>query len=77
MIRKFDSFVAEGMHYKPVDRTKVSTRDIILDDGQAYDVYVDPFTVAADKMWADMQAYELRGDKPQNMQALKARVQPL
>ncbi len=30
MIRRFDGFIAEGMSYKAIDRSKVTTRDIIL-----------------------------------------------
>ena len=54
MIRNFDSFVAQGMSYKPIDRSVVKTRDIILDDGRTYDTYVDPWKVATDKIWQDM-----------------------
>ena len=75
MIRKFDGFVAEGMSYKPVDRSQVSTRDIILNDGRSYNVYVDPFTVATNKIWEDMQAYQLRGNAIHNVDAIKTRVQ--
>lgn len=39
MISKFDGFVKEAMSYKPVDRSVVKSRDLILQDGQAYDVY--------------------------------------
>jgi hypothetical protein len=58
MMRNFEGFIAEGMSYKSIDRTKVRTRDIILEDGNAYNVYMDPFSVACRKIWADMQAYE-------------------
>jgi len=75
MIRKFDSFVAEGMSYKPIDRSLVSTRDIILSDGQAYDTYVDPFTVATNKIWEDMQAYDMVGERLHSHEAIRARVQ--
>ena len=75
MIRKYDGFVAEAMSYKPIDRTKVTTRDIILEDGRSYDVYVDPFTVATKKIWEDMQAYELRGEAPENLDRIRTRVQ--
>lgn len=75
MIRKFDGYIAEGMSYKPIDRTKVHTRDIIGNDGKAYDVYVDPWTVATNKIWEDMQAYELRGERLHSHDAIKTRVQ--
>ena len=74
MIRNFNGFIAEGMSYKPIDRSQVSTRDLILSDGRAYDVYVDPWTVATNKIWADMQSYELRGDRLHNLDALKTRL---
>ena len=75
MIRKFDGFVKEAMSYKPIDRTQVTTRDIILNDGKAYDVYVDPFTVATNKIWADMQDYQLVGDSLHNHDAIRTRIQ--
>ncbi len=77
MIRQYDGYIAEGMSYKPIDRTKVHTRDIIGNDGRAYDVYVDPFTVATNKIWEDMQAYELRGDQLHSIDAIKTRVQTM
>ena len=77
MIRNFDGFVQEGMSYKEIDRTKVRTRDIILEDGNAYNVYQDPFYVATKKIWEDMQAYELHGYvAPEAMHATRIRVQP-
>lgn len=75
MIRNFDSYIAEGMSYKEIDRSKVRTRDLILSDGQAYNVYRDPFTVACNKIWDDMQSYELRGDRIHNHNAIKTRMQ--
>lgn len=77
MIRKFDGFVAEAMSYKSIDRTEVHTRDIILADGQAYNCYVDPFTVATKKIWEDMQAYELRGDRLISHESIKTRMIPM
>jgi len=61
MIRSYDGFVQEAMSYKPVDRTQVRTRDITLSDGQAYDIYMDPFTIAARKMVDEVNNYELKG----------------
>lgn len=77
MIRKFDGFIAEAMSYKKIDRESVTTRDIILNDGQAYNCYIDPFTVATTKIWEDMQAYELRGDKLHSHDAIKTRMIPM
>ena len=74
MIRNFDSYIAEAMSYKPIDRSQVHSRDLILSDGNAYNVYVDPFTIATRRIWEDMQAYELFGDRPANVDALKARM---
>ena len=74
MIRRFDGFIAEAMSYKPIDRSKVTTRDIILSDGQAYNVYVDPFTVATKQIWEDMQAYQMVGERLHSHDALKARL---
>ena len=54
MVTKFDGFLQEAMSYKAIDRTKVRTRDLILSDGQAYDVYMDPWKVAARKMFEDI-----------------------
>jgi len=75
MIRQFDGFIAEGMSYKPIDRSQVKTRDIILNDGKAYDCYVDPFTVASNKIWEDLQDYELRGERLHSHEAIKTRMQ--
>jgi len=77
MIRKFDGFIAEAMSYKKIDRESVTTRDIILNDGQAYNCYIDPFTVATTKIWEDMQAYELRGEKLHSHDAIKTRMIPM
>lgn len=35
------------MSYMPLDRTVVRSKDLILDDGQTYDQYHDPMTLAA------------------------------
>lgn len=37
VIRLCDGFVQEGMSFKPLDRSVVRTKDLLLDDGQAYD----------------------------------------
>ncbi len=54
MISKFDGFLQEAMSYKKIDRTVVTTRDLILSDGQAYREYQDPHFVAATHMWRDI-----------------------
>ena len=61
LIRNWDGFIQEAMSYKAIDRTKVHTRDLILDDGNAYKVYQDPFNLTCRKIWADMQEYEVKG----------------
>ena len=53
MIRNFDSFVQEAMPYEPIDRSQVRTRDIILSDGNAYDVHMNPMKVTARKIVED------------------------
>jgi len=53
-IEKWDAHLHEAMSYKAIDRSEVSTRDIILADGHAYNEYKDPFHVAATAMWRDI-----------------------
>jgi len=53
MIEKFDGFIQEAMCYKPIDRTQVKTRDLILKDGNAYNEYVDPLHTTAQHIWQD------------------------
>ena len=44
MIRKMEYFLKDSMSYKPLDRSVVRSRDLILaGDGQAYDEFKDPF----------------------------------
>ena len=43
MIRKWEYFIKDSMSYQTLDRSKVRTRDIILEDGQTYDEFKDPF----------------------------------
>lgn len=76
MIAKFDGKIAEGMSYKPVDRTQVRTRDLVI-DGQTYNQYCDPHFVAASHMWRDIQAYQHHGEPCHNLDALKVKVAPL
>jgi len=56
-IQKLNGFVQDGMSLKPLDRQEVRTKDLMI-DGQAFDQYYDPFTLATKKMWNDIQAYE-------------------
>lgn len=50
MITKLDGFVQDAMSYKPLDRSIVTGRDLMLDDGQAYDEYLDPFILTGQNM---------------------------
>jgi len=59
MIQKLDGFVQDSMSFKPLDRSVVRTKDLMLDDGQAYDQYYDPFVLAATNMMKDIDAYNL------------------
>lgn len=77
MVTKFDGFLQEGMSYKPIDRTKVRTRDITLADGLTYDLYMDPWKVATRKMMEDITAYEKRGSSLLDHAAVKTRIQHL
>ena len=57
MMMKLDGFVVEGMSYKPLDRSQVRTRDLMV-DGQAYDQFYDPMTLSARRMWAAIESHE-------------------
>jgi hypothetical protein len=74
MVTKFDGFVQEGMSYKAIDRSVVRSRDIILSDGQSYDVYMDPWKVASRKILDDVLAYEMRGSRLHDHQSIKTRA---
>jgi lipid A disaccharide synthetase len=54
LIRKWEYFLKDALSYKPVDRNEVKTRDIILNDGYAYDEYQDPFNLIAQNLWSDI-----------------------
>ena len=58
-IKKANGFVQEAMSFKPIDRSVVRTRDIILDDGLAYDQYYDPMLLTARNMMTSVESYEL------------------
>lgn len=45
------------MSYKPLDRSVVRTKELLLEDGLAYDQYYDPFLLAARNMWKDIEGY--------------------
>lgn len=73
---KFDGHIAEAMSFKPVDRSVVRSREVMLTDGQAYNTYMDPHFVAAQHMWRDMEAYKLHGQRPSSMESLRVRLAP-
>jgi len=60
LIRKWEYFLKDAMSYKPLDRSVVHSRDLILADGQSYDEFKDPFRQVARHLWADIQNYEIR-----------------
>jgi hypothetical protein len=65
------------MSYKPIDRTKVRTKELLLDDGNAYNIYQDPFNVACQKIWKDMEEYEVKGYvAPEAREATRIRLSP-
>jgi hypothetical protein len=74
IISKFDGFIAEALSYKPIDREVVKSRDLILSDGQAYNVYMDPHAVAARHMWRDIEKYNRHGAACHNINALKVKL---
>lgn len=63
------------MSYKPVDRSQVRTKEIVLSDGQDYKEYSDPMHVAATHMWRDIERYELFGRQCHSYTALKTHIQ--
>ena len=66
------------MSFKPLDRSVVRTKDLMLDDGQSYDQYYDPMTLAARNMWKDIKGYELKaGTQVENIEGLKVTIPSL
>ena len=75
MIRKCDGFVQDAMSFKPLDRTEVRTRDLVLEDGQSYDQYYDPFLLTANNMMEHIENYEVNaGSKSVNTSSLKVDI---
>jgi len=60
MIQMLDGFVQDAMSFKPLDRSVVRTKDLMLDDGQSYDQYYDPFILAANNMMKDIDTHEIQ-----------------
>ena len=76
-IQRNAGFVQEGMSWKPLDRTEVRTRDLLI-DGQAYDQYYDPFLLSAGHMLKAINEYDLGvGASVTDHEALKVSVQDL
>lgn len=65
-IQRLKGFVQEGMSFKPLDRTQVRTRDLLI-DGQPYTQHYDPFVLAAQHMWSDIQGYNSVVDMQDNL----------
>ena len=53
------------MSFMPLDRSEVRTRDLMV-DGQAYDQFYDPYTLATRQMWADIEGYQGLGEYAHN-----------
>jgi hypothetical protein len=63
------------MSFKPLDRSKVRTRDLILDDGQSYDQYYDPFLLTARHIISDIDQYQLNiGSASNDFSSLKVQI---
>ena len=77
MVRKWEPFLKDSMSYAPIDRTKVKTRDIILEDGEAYDEFKDPWIQVATHLWEDIQSYELKTEPCKDFEPLRVSIQNL
>jgi hypothetical protein len=80
MVRKMEYFLKDALSFKPLDRSVVHSRDLVLSgDGQVYDEFKDPFLQIAHHLWRDIQNYELRaGASGQvNFSALKVEIPKL
>lgn len=77
-IQRIDGFVQDAMPYKPLNRAEVRSRDLILDDGQAYDQYYDPMLLTARNMLKDIEAYNVNvGSTVEDNSSLKVNIQGL
>ena len=78
MIQKCEGWVQDGMSFKPLDRSVVRTRDLMLDDGQAYDQYYDPMLLTAKNMWKDIKEYKVNaGGMIDNTESLRVKLPSL
>jgi len=57
MISKTDGWVQDGMSFKPLDRSVVRSKELMLDDGGSYDQHWDPMLLAARHMVKEIDAY--------------------
>jgi len=57
-ITKCDGFVQDALSFKPLDRTEVRTRDLMLEDGQSYDQFYDPFLLTANNMMKSIESFD-------------------
>jgi len=76
MIKKLDGFIQDGMSFKPLDRSVIRTKDLMV-DGESFTQYYDPFTLAANNMWQDISAYSCIGETTQNFDGLKVKIPTL
>ena len=65
-IQKTRGFIQDAMSYKPIDRSEVRTKDLLI-DGQAYDQYYDPFQLTARNMLAHIDAYQVYRGKSEGL----------
>ena len=42
-VRKFEFFLKEAMSYQELNREVVRSKDLVLQDGQSYEEFKDPF----------------------------------
>lgn len=75
-IQRLRGFVQEGMSLKALDRRVVRTRDLLI-EGQAYDQFYEPFSLAARQMWADIQDYRELGETNLNHNVLRVTIPKL
>jgi len=73
MLRKLNGFVQDGMSFKPLDRSEVRTRDLMV-DGQEFTQYHDPMVLAARNMWKDVEAYNSLGEVPSTLDGLRIQI---
>ena len=64
MLSKWEYFIKDAMSYKPLDRTTIKSRDMILANGQTYDEFKDPLKQVAHHLWNDIQSYEIKAGSP-------------